>query len=312
LGYGIETTQKKQQMAKVAAWVWIAVAIGLIVLYQGGYLSNLLGTGTPTTTSVVPSTGLTAITLNTKDALSPTDKDANVSYYLFTKDGKFYKSGSTSAGTATVNVNYGADYDLIAFSDSTYYPVKTAFNADGGMGAAQSINLALNPVSNITVSGVYDDVTGTTSNISAGLGAQTSFRILYKVTTASSATHSPVIVVDANQTSVQDVTLGSLTKVACPQRLTTSAGRKKICFQDSDIKSSEGVRTVKGSVLFSASTTPSSVDGLFVIVIDTQGYLDPNYVVKGSSGFHENTENLNTNAQIGATDSNQLSVGFAG
>lgn len=287
--------------AKVAGWVWILIIVGAVVVWQGGYLDSFLKPAAPTPTpnvNVAPSTGLTAITINTKDALTATDTNANVSYYIFTKDGKLYTSGTTSAGTATKNVAFGQDYDVIAFSDSTYYPVKGSFSATSA--APTPLTLGLNAVSNATVS-VSDDVTGTTTNISVGLGAQTGFKVYYYVTTASASVFKPVIVVDVNQTSVQGVSMVGLSTVTCPTRLTSSAGRVKYCFQADSLTKASGTVIAKGSILFSSSTTPSTSDVANVTIIDTQAYLDPNFVAM--SGYHEGTENANTHANVGASDS---------
>lgn len=296
--------------AKVQGWVWILLIVGAVVIWNGGYLDNLLNpTPTPAPSSNIgaPSTGLTAITINTRDALTATDTNANVSYYIFTKDGKLYTSGTTVAGTATLNVAYGQDYDVIAFSDSTYYPVRGSFSATSA--APSPLNLGLNAVSNATVS-VSDDVTGTTTNISVGLGAQTGFRTYYYVTTASASIYEPVIVVDVNQTSVAGVSMVGMSTTTCPKRLTSSAGRVKYCFQAPSITKASGTVTAKGSILFSSSTTPSTADSATVMVIDTQAYLDPNFVAM--TGYHEGTENANTHANVGASDSAAATIGFQG
>lgn len=289
---------------KIPIWAWAGIAIVVILLYQNGTFAGLLGGGNNAPTDngngqYVPSTGLTAVTLNTKDALSATDLNANVSYYIFSKDGKMVTSGTTVSGTATKNVNYGADYDVIAFSDSTYYPARGSFSANA---ATALSTLNLNPVSNATVN-VYDDLTGTTGNISSGLSAQTGFRVHYSVTKASAALNKPVIVVDANATSVTDVSMVGLSKVTCPVRLasTASSGRMKICFQADSITKATGTVIAKGSVLFSSFATPNTADTLGIIVIDTQAYSDPNFV--SMTGYHEGTENVNTRANVGASDS---------
>ena len=302
-------------MAKGGWLLVIGVVILVVVAQQAGWLNfggtaannNAALTGNQATTPGPDNLQVTA-TINTKDALSPTDKDANISYYLFTKDGVFFKSGTTSAGTGSVVLNYGESYDMIAFSPSTYYPIKTSFMADSGV-STKIINLALNPVSNATISRVRDPI-DLDVNVTVGLGTSVNFDLLYTTTLGSSMIHNPVVVVDMNQTSVTDVTIGSLQKVTCPTRITASTGRIKKCYQDVDLVSTSGIRTRSGNVQFSQSVAPATGDSLVFTVIDTQMYTEPNFVTKGISAFKESTENPSDYSNVGATDSNSATLYF--
>ena len=97
--------------------------------------------------------------------------------------------------------------------------------------------------------------------------------------------------------------LGGLSKVACPVRITASAGTKNICFQDATLKTTEGIRSRAGNILFSSSVTPTNGDSLTVRVLDTQMYLNPNWALTGISAFLEGTENPNDQSNVGASDS---------
>jgi hypothetical protein len=291
---------------KMVIWV-IVIAVAGLLAYNAGMFDR---------TPVVPEGGiggpdtqLQAVTLLTKDALAPTDTSANVSYYVFDKAGKYVASGTSSAGVATFNLNWGQDYDVIAFSASTFYPEQKAISTKNAGGMVTE-TMSFMPVSNATVNYVRnpDDMT---TNISVGLGLPVSFDLRYSVTLASSALYKPVIVVDVNQTSVQDVNLGGLSKVACPTRITTEAGRRNICFQDSTLKTTDAPRQLSGSILFSSSVTPSTEDTMTVKVIDTQMYLNPNWAVVGKSAFLEGTENPNDLSNVGASDSATATLGFA-
>jgi len=296
-------------------WMWVVLGVIAVVLVANGTID--LGTKAPTSTSTTtapketlyPATLLSTVTLNTKDALASSDTNANVSYYVFDKAGNYITGGTTSAGVGSFSVNYIGDYELIAFSNAGYYPVYKEFSIASGE-AAKTLNLALNAVSTATISTVRNPVDLTT-NITAGQGQTVAFDVLYTTTSSAASTNKPVIVVDVNQTAVQDVNLGGLSKATCPQRLTSSAGRKKICFQDNTILSTEGIRTLKGTLVFSQSIAPSSGDTAVVTVMDTQGYTDPNFAGKGKAGFHEGTENINTLTDVGAADSSTGTLTYA-
>lgn len=289
-------------------WV-VLIAIGALLVFS--YMNK--APVTPTGNDKYPSNLKTTLTLITKDALAPTDTNANVTYYIFKKaDGSYVTSGTTSAGTGSVDVNWGEEYTILAYQDSgtKFYPVTKDVNLNDGQSAV-TVSLGLMKVSNATISAVVDPV-DLNANITAAAGSQVNFEIWYKTTSASSATNAPVIVVTANQTSVQDVYLSGLNKVTCPTRITTSGGTKNMCYQDTTLKTSDGLRKVVGSVLFSSSVTPSTLDGLTVTVIDTQEYADPNYAVTGISAFKMGTENPNDYSNVGASDSATGFIQFAG
>jgi len=100
------------------------------------------------------------------------------------------------------------------------------------------------------------------NNISVGLGQSVNFDLLYSLN--SSGISNPIIIVDVNQTSVNDVTIDGLSKVTCPTMITTNAGRKNICFQDVNLTSAEGIRIRKVNLLFSGSVAPSTDDSLTI------------------------------------------------
>ena len=297
-------------MARNNAIVWIVIIVAALLLYQGGFFNSLLGKGSKEVSEQYPSDLKQSLTINTKDALASTDTDADVSYYLFDDKGAWVKSGATVNGTATIDINYGKEYTIIAYSDSAYYPVTETFKAEGGQ-SIKTLNLALNPVSNATIVSLRDPV-DLDSNISSTAGSQVDFDLIYKVTSPNSAINEPIIVVDVNQTSVQDVYLSGLNKVTCPTRISVGSGRKLFCFQDTTLLSKNGLRTVSGNVLFSSSITPSKTDLLYVTIIDKQMYADPNYATVGISAFKVGAENPNTLADVGASDSVKVGIGFAG
>lgn len=298
-------------------WVVLVIILAVVFLLQSGSLDNIFGGDGEDDTGdgIFPSDLKTTITLNTKDGLATTSTDANVNYYVFKSNNGFLKSGTTASGTGSFTVPIDGSYKLVAFDDdgsgSDWYPVDTTFTTIKDE-SEKTINLQFLKESNATVNLVRDPV-DLNSNISVGLGQSVNYDLLFSVTTANAVVHNPVIVVDVNQTTVDDVSLAGLPKVGCPTRLTTGAQRKKICFAyGRDVKASDGIITLSGALLFSSSNTPATADNAEFNVIDTQGYLDPDYISKGYSAFHQDTENKNTYAIVGATDSDTGRLDFAG
>jgi len=299
-------------MAKNTGMIVIIVAVVAILAVTQGWIDNPFAGGTttgPSQEGAYPSDLETTITLNTKDALATTDTDATVNYYVFKSTGEYLKSGTTASGTASFTVNWAGDYEVLAFYDTgtKFYPESISFTANGGEGAQKTINMGLMPDSNATVNDLRDPV-DLNNNVSVGLGQSVNFELIYSVTSASSAIKDPVIVFDVNQSTVSDISFGGLSKVTCPTRLTSLATHYKICFQDTTLKATEGVRTRQGAILFSGSTTQSTLNTEYmeVTILDTQMYADPNYASIGRSAFKLGTEDPNDNSNVGATDSQQV------
>jgi hypothetical protein len=255
--------------------------------------------------SIPPSTKKVAVTLNTKDALKATDLDANVSYYVFDeKDGSFIKSGTTTAGTASFNINYREAedglYRVVALSNTAYYITEKTFAADSGS-AERTVNLELMGVSNVTIEECQDplDLNG---NITVSLDGTHDFNVLYKATSSEKASYKPVFLVEVNSTSVDDVTITGMETASCPDRKTPSTQRKYYCFQGDTVKANQGIQTAQVVFEMDANTAHANGDYITVDVLDTQGYLEANYANKGYAAVKQDTENKDSNADVGAGD----------
>lgn len=296
------------------AWIWVVAIAAILIFAQTGTFSNLFGEKDVVTDDKVPSTLAVTVTLNTRNALSATGENANVSYYIFDAAGKYIKEGTTSAGTADVSLNVNQKYQILTYGATTYAPKVTEYTVPTGVNS-DTVTIDLYPLSDPTINRVQDSLGDTTdANISVGLGYQRSFKVVYSSNNASAQLYKPVVVIDYNTTSTASngVVISGLNKVDCPTRLSVSTGRTKACFADTSLNTVNSPRELQGSIKFSESVTPASTDNIVVTVIDSMIYANPNYKSVGLSAFVEGTQNANDLSNVGRTDSSTVNLGFAG
>ena len=288
------------------------VVIGLVLAWNAGIFDNLLNTDVDPADDVFPSDLKVTVNLNTGDELATTTTNANVSYYVFTANGDFLKSGTTSAGTDSFTVGIEKDYDLILYDDdasgSDYLPVEMSFSTSNE--AEKTINVDLMKESAATISAVRDPVDLDT-NVSVGLGQSVDFDVLVKATTANAALNKPIIVVDVNKTAVESVSISGASRVTCPDRLSEATDHQKWCFEtNAVIKAKDGIKTYSGSLVMDGTT--AAVDGstAVVTVIDTGIYRESGYKTTGKDAFKYGAENPATNADVGAADSSTATLTF--
>ena len=304
-------------------WIVLVAIIG-VVLFLTGYLkipstgTGTTDTGAITSTIECPSDGKTSVQLTTIDELASSATNANVSYYVFKSDGSFYKSGTTSAGTASFDVQCAKEYKLIAYADDgtapDYYPTEVTFTSDGDDPSVKALNIALKKEGGSIISTVRDPVDLNTK-IAVGAGVTSGVEVVFKSNISNAATKDIGIVVDVNSTEVQDVTanVGSgFAKITCPRRLTSNAGRTKYCFEkDGFITSADGTQVYGFSIKFSSTTTTTGDNATFT-AIDRGMYQNPDWNVKGISAFLTDYENKNDNTNVGQTDSSIVNVEYTG
>jgi len=293
------------------AWVWVAIIVGGILLFSQGAFDGFLGNNNSDGPNQWPSDLEATVTLNTEDELSTTGLAANVSYYLFDSDGNYIREGTTSAGTTSFDVATGQEFKLILYDDDDtgydYTPLETTFSTDGQSvsgRALKTINYKLKRESNATIDSVQDPV-DLDSNISVGQGQTATFTILISTDTSSAALYKPVIRLNANSTSVEELSIAGMSSIDCGNRLTQpQEGRRYYCFGPGEtLTSQEGIRSYTATVLFknTASGAPKSKDEINVSVIDSQMWKEANYKTKGYSAFHIGTEDKTDDSNIGAT-----------
>jgi len=309
-------------MAKNNNWI-ILLVIGAIALLAMGVIP-MPSWGSQDDGEIddlYPSDLETTITLNTGDALATTATNANVSYYVFTADGKYQKEGTTSAGTGTFDVAAGRDYKIILYDDTAgtsdvdYVPTEVSFStngADPSGRALQTINVDLYKESNATIKAVQDPV-DLNANVSAVAGSTVAFDLLIATTSSNALVHKPVVQVDINSTEVEDVKISGLSSVECPTRNSVSAGHKHYCFlYDIDLKASDGIKKLSGTLLIDSATTPATTSGATFTILDTGIYREAGYRTAGYSAFKYGTENPVDDSNIGSADSASLFLEYNG
>lgn len=289
----------------------IGVIVFILIGINAGWFSGTKTNTNPTDGTLnVPSTLGVTVTLNTRNALSATGENANVSYYIFDSTGKYFADGTTSAGTADVVLNALNSYKILTYGATTYAPVVTDYTVPAGKNK-DTLTIVLNPLSDPKIDRVQDALGDTTdSNITLGLGSQRGFKVIYSAGNASSEVYKPVIVVDyaTNSTASNGVTFTGLTAVACPSRLSVSTGQTKVCFQDATLLTKNSPREVSGSIIASETIAPVSNSVITFTVIDTIIYSNPNYKSVGLSAFVEGTQNANDLSNVGRADSNSATL----
>lgn len=295
--------------------IWIAVIVAAFLLLGGTKLFNGGTSTTPTlTTPTAPSDLKCSLTLYTRDALATSTTPVNVSYYLFNGGNLLKASGSTtgSDSSATITLNWGESYKILAYLDTgssaDYHAAETTVTCDTPT-MTKYIYLNKETAANVTK---LRDPTDFDSNISATAGSTLSFDILYKAYLSNAAVRKPMAIVNANLTSVVDVTISGATKISCPTRISTTTGRKNICFDMGRdwVKASDGTLTVPATVQFSASTGPATTDSLNVTIADQATWQKASATMYGD--FLVGAENTETYADVGAADSTEAALYYNG
>ena len=285
--------------------VIVLIAVAVIGMNAGWFGASNQNPSDGTTN--VPSTLGVTVTLNTRDALSPTGANAVAQYYIFDNTGKFFTEGTTTAGTSDVVLNALNSYKILTFQNATYAPVVTEYTVPAGKNK-DTLTINLMPLSAAVISRVQDslgDSSDATLN-NVGLGTQRSFKLVYYANDSSAQLYKPVIAVNYNTTSTASngVALTGLSAVPCPSRLSTASGFTKVCFQDTSLLTVSGPKELVGTVLFSSTMLPVNASTITFNVVDTQMYGNPNYKSVGLTAFVEGTQNANDLSNVGKSDSN--------
>ena len=301
--------------------VFMWLAIGVVVSLAFGWIQmpEMFSSSSDDVDNLYPSDLKTTVTLNTGDELATSATNANVTYYVFDSGGNYLKEGTTSAGTASFTVPTGGNYDVLVHDDDgtspDYLPTWISFstNGDDPTGrAVQTINVDLKKESTFNVNSVQDPV-DLNANISTGLGQTANYNLLYSANVSNAAGKGAVILADINSSEVQVITLGGTSATTCPNRISVTAGHKYKCFLvDKITTSSDGIQTLKGTVLFDSSTAAATTSGVTFRILDTGLYVESNYKTQGKIAFKENTENPVTDADLGAGDSATSFLQFGG
>jgi len=293
------------------------IVVAALFAYSGGYLDSIFAAKSVDPLDIYPASGKTSVTLNTGDALATSATNANVSYYVFTSDGKYLKEGTTSAGTASFDVPTAGNYKLILYSDSgtsDFLPIVEEFTTNGGDPtgrAIKTINVDLFAESNATIEAVRDPV-DLDSIVSVGAGQTINFDVLISTTTSKAVVNKPIVRMVVNSTNIEDVDFPALKLVDCPDRLTTAAAQKDYCFlYDKQLSSSDGILTFQGNLLMDSANGAAS-DNATITILDTGLYRESKYRTEGFSAFKYGSENPVDNSDVASGDSSSSALALTG
>lgn len=311
-------------MAKGGFPVWLIIVILLVAVVAfdiGGVDSKFLHLfhkegAAPTTPTgggeaVTPSSGLCEFTLNTKDALTSTNTNADVTYVIFEADsGAQKKSGSTSSGTASFDLDFGKNYKIVGYLDSgstDYYwedevllegqsaPV-TTFTCDQPTLTGYMYLVGETPLNTTKLR----DPNDFDSNVSLPASGTASFDVLLKTSESYKGTRYPAIIFDANTTSIDNIECGGST-ISVPSRITTTSGYKKIAesLDREYIKSKDGTVVVSCSVT-ALSSAPATTDYLNITTMDKTFWVKAQ--ADNIADYIEGYQNDETSSDIGVED----------
>jgi len=300
-----------RNMAKTnPAYLIAMVAIIALASYAGVFDGILGDRDAPESELIYPSDKETTITLNTGDELATTATDATVKWYLFDSSGAYLKTGTTSSGTSSFNVPVSASYDLIIYYDEAggndFLPKEISFTTASE--PTQTVNVDLRKESAATIDKVRDPVDLDT-NVSVGAGQTVSFDLLISATTSNAALNNPIVVMNANSTSVESIKITGLAKVDCPDRLSEATDRNLYCYKDTrQIIASDGIVTYTGSLKMDDSSAAVDGDVVNFTIIDEGMYIESDYRTAGKSAFMYGAEDPVDDSDVAAADSSTSSL----
>jgi len=299
----------------------IAAVILVVVWTQTTVIQDLLNMGVEPDKEVpgkCPSSGLTEITINTQEALASTATNSVHDYYVFDKDGVLVTNGNSGGdGQSTFDIKCGInkEYDVVVLNDSAnsgFYAQEFVVDASE---STFTKNLQTYEYGQMDISNIGSDADPAgTANVSSGIGKTCSFTITYTVNESASAYNKPLILCEANSTSVQDVTMSGVSeadsKKPTRKSVATSGNEWFVFEQDEMIKSTDAAQKVSGKILFSSSVTPDSTSNMTCEIVDQATYKKAAYkTLSLNEGFVEAAED-DSNSDVGAPDSDRVAIHF--
>jgi len=318
----------KMNKKGVSGGIIILIAVALVLVWtQTTFFQDLLGEGPePEIPGQCPSSGLTEVTINTQEALASTATNANHEYFVFDSSGVLVKNGeSGSDGQSVFDVGCGVnkEYNAIVLNDSTnsatagstsgFYAETFTIEASGPV---FSENLQVYEYGTLDISNIGSDADPAgTANISSGIGKSCGFTITFTVNESASAYNKPLILCQANNTGVTDITMNGVTEV--PNKRPTRISVKQsvndwwVFELDKLVKSTDAAQKVSGKIQFSNSVTPALIGNMTCQIADQATYKKADYkTLSLSEGFVEAAQD-DSNSDVGAPDSDEAVISFS-
>ena len=318
----------KNKKGAMTGGIAILIVIGIVAVYMlniGGIQDIELFKKQVTTdngvTSRCPSSGLTEITLNAQEALASTATDSGVSYYVY-DNGALVKEGETGAdGAISFDLGCGVNkrYTMLVLNEtaaSGSYAQTVTIDASGPTDIHNLKTYEFGQMNIANIGSSSDPAEG--SNVSGGAGKTCGFVITFANNETSSGYNKPLIMCEANTTSVTDININGVTKADAkkPTRITSTAGKQYHVFElDRMLLSTEGAVKLTGTIQFSASNAPDNSDGsdnMTCMIVDQAKYKKAEYkTLSLSDGWVTAAENAETVNNTGARDSQQTSLFYS-
>ena len=306
-------------------WLVIGLIIlGIYLLYSSGTLGGIFGRG-DIDLDLPPSDKKTSITLNTKSALHEPALNANISYYIFTDSGEFYKEGTTSTGTVSFDVDSGTSsvsrsWTLITYDDDDsgddYYPEELTFTT--GTESLKTINLLTYKEGSAEVKSVLDPVDND-HNITTAQGSVEGISVYWKVNETDCGYMNPIFVLEANDTEVDDIRCPGLSAYNCPSKIVDPASEQfeLWCYQKEGMFTSEmssSATSTECNVEFSSSVSAATtISNITVTMIDESMYKEDAYITLGKDAFVIGSYDPGDNTDIGDTvEATGVGIWFSG
>lgn len=320
----------KTEMTTVLVWVAVALLLAYVVNFNGfqNTVNNLFGSrdvpstsgnvnvgrGTPPELASCPTTGTTTYTLNVQNALTSTATNVIAEYFVFDNN-KLVKEGVTdSTGTASFEVSCGKNYKLVLLNSTIGTGLYSKVIDLQARTARDTVNEKLVAFGGARILSIENPADPARSpNVSLSAGATKNFELKFVANVTDRGFNRPIIMCQANVTSIQRVAIGSFsdgTQVVpvtnLPRRVTASAGYQYYAWEyPKMLTPTMGVITASGSITAQSSTAPSTSDSMSCRLVDQATWKTSSYKTASSpeEAFKTGPENTETLADVGAPDS---------
>lgn len=263
-------------------------------------------------TANCPSTGTTTLTLFTPDKLATTATTVSTEYFVY--DGNaLYTSGTNTAATGTaIDLTCGKDYTIQLLNSTAITGAYGQTVTVQARTKGQSLTVPMvqeGGASILSIQNSGDPAKNASGYIVAGGVKQ--FALTFNANTTAKGYNMPVILCQANITSIQSISIGSfsdgspVTSIALPKRVTASTGYQYYSFvYPKMLDPTMGVISASGTIT-ATSTAPAAADKMSCLLVDQATWKNSNYQsLSLANGFATGPENTQTpNTDIGSIDS---------
>ncbi len=310
----------KNKKGQIKGGMAILIVVGLVAIYMfniGGvqdlFKPEVADDEVPA--GRCPSSGLTEITLNVQEALASTATNKNVNYYAY-DNGALVKDGETGAdGSVSFDLGcaVGKTYTVMVINETAAtgsYPEMITVDASG---PTDVHNIRVYEFGQAKLSAVGSSVDpAETHNVSGGAGKTCGIVLTFANNESVSGYNKPLIMCQANTTAVSSINWNGVTRAdsKAPVRVSADSGFAYWTYElDRMVKSTEGAIKLTGTIEFAASKSPAASSNMTCKIVDQATFKVADYkTLSLSEGFLEAAENIETRAEIGATDSEEFAL----